>query len=251
MLWGMHGSRVFFFFSSRRRHTRYWRDWSSDVCSPDLPSTTYSSTLRSPALFPSYLSNQRIQGSTAMSTTKQNEANRANAQLSTGPRTAEGKAKSSLNAITHGLTATHLLIPTESADDFEAHAASLRAHFAPADPLRSLLVDQLIAAAWRLRRARLFERLILEQRADDVEDFQKAQGTTYHDPADYFALGYRGDCSGEKALDTLSRHETRIERAFYRALKALGDPPRISQNEPNSPLGRDPVAQTPRSAGPR
>src|SRR3712207_8652054 len=29
-------SSVFFFFSSRRRHTRYWRDWSSDVCSSDL-----------------------------------------------------------------------------------------------------------------------------------------------------------------------------------------------------------------------
>src|SRR3712207_6889792 len=29
----------FFFFSSRRRHTRYWRDWSSDVCSSDLKST--------------------------------------------------------------------------------------------------------------------------------------------------------------------------------------------------------------------
>src|SRR3712207_9407476 len=28
--------RFFFFFSSRRRHTRYWRDWSSDVCSSDL-----------------------------------------------------------------------------------------------------------------------------------------------------------------------------------------------------------------------
>src|SRR3712207_6991640 len=27
---------TFFFFSSRRRHTRYWRDWSSDVCSSDL-----------------------------------------------------------------------------------------------------------------------------------------------------------------------------------------------------------------------
>src|SRR3712207_7309592 len=27
-----------FFFSSRRRHTRYWRDWSSDVCSSDLSS---------------------------------------------------------------------------------------------------------------------------------------------------------------------------------------------------------------------
>src|SRR5258707_13739140 len=27
---------IVFFFSSRRRHTRYWRDWSSDVCSSDL-----------------------------------------------------------------------------------------------------------------------------------------------------------------------------------------------------------------------
>src|SRR6476620_10072446 len=30
----------FFFFSSRRRHTRYWRDWSSDVCASDLRPTT-------------------------------------------------------------------------------------------------------------------------------------------------------------------------------------------------------------------
>src|SRR3712207_4126364 len=29
-------SRIMFFFSSRRRHTRYWRDWNSDVCSSDL-----------------------------------------------------------------------------------------------------------------------------------------------------------------------------------------------------------------------
>src|SRR3712207_8299817 len=28
--------KMYFFFSSRRRHTRYWRDWSSDVCSSDL-----------------------------------------------------------------------------------------------------------------------------------------------------------------------------------------------------------------------
>src|SRR5215203_6495549 len=34
----------FFFFSSRRRHTRYWRDWSSDVCSSDLQGTMSSVT---------------------------------------------------------------------------------------------------------------------------------------------------------------------------------------------------------------
>src|SRR3712207_7858140 len=38
----MHWTRrvAYFFFSSRRRHTRYWRDWSSGVCSSDLPSAT-------------------------------------------------------------------------------------------------------------------------------------------------------------------------------------------------------------------
>src|SRR3712207_3360796 len=33
---GLHYVHLFIFFSSRRRHTRYWRDWSSDVCSSDL-----------------------------------------------------------------------------------------------------------------------------------------------------------------------------------------------------------------------
>src|SRR3712207_8075302 len=32
----MRWKECIFFFSSRRRHTRYWRDWSSDVCSSDL-----------------------------------------------------------------------------------------------------------------------------------------------------------------------------------------------------------------------
>src|SRR5258707_4441894 len=42
-------SSYFFFFSSRRRHTRYWRDWSSDVCSSDLESAALSRTM-SPSL---------------------------------------------------------------------------------------------------------------------------------------------------------------------------------------------------------
>src|SRR5258707_11719144 len=36
----------FFFFSSRRRHTRYWRDWSSDVCSSDLTFDVTQTTVR-------------------------------------------------------------------------------------------------------------------------------------------------------------------------------------------------------------
>src|SRR5690625_7451321 len=37
---------VFFFFSSRRRHTRWPRDWSSDVCSSDLPPVRIPPLLR-------------------------------------------------------------------------------------------------------------------------------------------------------------------------------------------------------------
>src|SRR6266487_1023544 len=37
---------VFFFFSSRRRHTRWTGDWSSDVCSSDLPSKLYLIAMR-------------------------------------------------------------------------------------------------------------------------------------------------------------------------------------------------------------
>src|SRR3712207_9436001 len=37
---------VLFFFSSRRRHTRYWRDWSSDVCSSDLRSAVWEKKRR-------------------------------------------------------------------------------------------------------------------------------------------------------------------------------------------------------------
>src|SRR3712207_2853590 len=42
-------SLVFFFFSSRRRHTRYWRDWSSDVCSSDLYEDRAKKTTRAVA----------------------------------------------------------------------------------------------------------------------------------------------------------------------------------------------------------
>src|SRR3712207_7495884 len=40
---------VIFFFSSRRRHTRYWRDWSSDVCSSDLAPEGFTALASSPS----------------------------------------------------------------------------------------------------------------------------------------------------------------------------------------------------------
>src|SRR3712207_7728335 len=44
-----------FFFSSRRRHTRYWRDWSSDVCSSDLHTSSTSHFHEGTSLVSTYL----------------------------------------------------------------------------------------------------------------------------------------------------------------------------------------------------
>ena len=154
---------------------------------------------------------------TSKPTKMQNEANRRNSQLSTGPRTPEGKDRSSRNALKHGLTARQIVLPSESAADFELLRDAIHAHLAPDGPIENLLVDQIVAAAWRLRRSRVLETRFFHQRVDDLEEKLES----YDDPADSIGLVYRYDATGSRALDNLSRFETRIERALYRALHEL------------------------------
>ena len=54
---------------------------------------------------------------------KRTEANRANAKRSTGPRTAEGKARASKNALAHGLTARDIIVGDED-EHFRVRAAT-------------------------------------------------------------------------------------------------------------------------------
>src|SRR6185436_12475157 len=140
-----------------------------------------------------------------MSREKQNEANRRNARSSTGPRTPAGKARSSLNALKHGLTAAQVLVPSEDTDDFNAHADSLRDRFAPVDAFESILVEQIIVAAWRLRRSRILETLVFTQRTAEVERSQQEREEERTDPVNSLGLAFRKECSYSKALETLSR----------------------------------------------
>jgi hypothetical protein len=84
---------------------------------------------------------------------KKRAANRANAKKSTGPRTPQGKKRVSLNALTHGLTASTAVLPFENADHFEKFASALRADLRPSGFLQTLLAERVIDAAWKLRRA--------------------------------------------------------------------------------------------------
>ena len=97
---------------------------------------------------------------------------RTNTSRPTGPRTPEGKRRSSLNALKHGLHATSPqaleLIARETGVDFETILDEMRAHYEPADPVEEQLVKRIARCAWRLALAESMERRLMERRADPI-----------------------------------------------------------------------------------
>ena len=113
-----------------------------------------------------------------MTTQKQIEANRRNAQSSTGPKTEAGKAASSANAISHGLTAAgDVLLQDESVDAFEELQRDMLADLAPQDALQGMLARRIVQLLWRLdRAARLEAELFLHGELAAKRDKLRAPG---------------------------------------------------------------------------
>lgn len=87
-----------------------------------------------------------------MSSQAQLAANRANAQLSTGPTSETGKATSSLNAVKTGLTGRTVLLPGDDAALYEAHSSEFMKRHEPAGDDERNLVQSLADTEWRLLR---------------------------------------------------------------------------------------------------
>ncbi len=87
-----------------------------------------------------------------MSTPAQTKANRENAQSSTGPKTEEGKTKSSLNAVKTGLTGRTVLLPGDDVEAYQQHVAALEARYQPATDAEKLLVQLIADTEWRAAR---------------------------------------------------------------------------------------------------
>ena len=85
------------------------------------------------------------------------DANRLNAQKSTGPQTAHGKARSSQNALKHGLSAKTPLLPGEDPAEFAAFSEALFEDLAPHGAIEAYLVQRFADIAWRLKRLPHFE----------------------------------------------------------------------------------------------
>jgi hypothetical protein len=92
-----------------------------------------------------------------VTTQKQAESNRRNAEKSSGPTSEEGRERSKFNAIKHGMAAGQVLIPGEPAAEFEELTTALMFAWKPANGMEANLVWQIAVAAWRLRRVRRIE----------------------------------------------------------------------------------------------
>src|SRR6266404_5660573 len=155
-----------------------------------------------------------------MPTQAQINANRLNAQKSTGPTSPAGKAISSLNALKSGIDAWSHIIPGEDPAELEALTAAFLLHFRPADPNQLSLVDTLISTEWIQRRLRRIEAQLWNYQIECLDknlshaDFLDAS-IQHNSP-----LGH----AFHAALDPFSRIQRRIDatnRMYLRTLKAL------------------------------
>ena len=97
-----------------------------------------------------------------MTSLKQIEANRRNAENSTGPRSEAGKQRSSRNAVRHGLTAETVIEPLEDAEDYAAFEEAIAASFDPETAVERELILRLASLLWRLRRATSIETALFQ-----------------------------------------------------------------------------------------
>jgi hypothetical protein len=144
-----------------------------------------------------------------MSTIRQIQANQGNAAHSTGPRSVEGKAIVSSNALKSGIDARTLVIPGESPLAFEILKDEYHHRWCPTTPEQRALVDALIAAEWLNRR---YLRLETQLWQNGIPSDDGAQ------PGLELARAFQ---SGGTLFDRVNRHKNAARRNFHTALRDL------------------------------
>jgi hypothetical protein len=143
--------------------------------------------------------------------------NGAPAQKSTGPRTAAGKQRSSLNALRHGLTGHIVVLPTEDQAAYQSHLQRFVDQFQPKSALEEQLVQSLGDTTWRLNRVPAAEATFLTLAAEDHLD-----SIHTNEPRAASALAHaRAFHQQSHVLANISIYEQRLARLFDRTLKQL------------------------------
>ncbi|MBZ5608885.1 MAG: hypothetical protein LAP38_11535 [Acidobacteriia bacterium] len=143
--------------------------------------------------------------------------NRANAQHSTGPRTPQGKQRSSLNALRHGLTGHTIVLPSEDLDAYQSHHQAFLDEYQPQGATETQLLQELSDTAWRLNRiAALETNLLTLGLTGHIEKI--STGHPEADAALAIAAAFREQT---RALNTISTLGQRLSRQFQKTLEQL------------------------------
>ena len=152
-----------------------------------------------------------------MSSPSQSLANQENAQLSTGPRTPDGKRASSLNAIRHGLTSQLLVLPGEDHAAYNAFRAKLLAELAPRGTVEDMLADTVCNTQWRLERARKAELNVLA--LAQFEDLPPALNSIECPALRTAMIEAHASVKYEPALRNIQIQEARLRNGVFKALE--------------------------------
>jgi hypothetical protein len=153
-----------------------------------------------------------------MATDKQIQANRLNAQHSTGPRSVEGKAASSQNALQSGIEAESQIIRGEDPTALAALTNDYLLEYQPRFASERALVDILIDTEWLLRRLRKAEAQLWERQFEEIESWHAAWPN--QPMAEESVLG-RAFSRAEQTFARLERRRDTLQRAFRRTLLDL------------------------------
>ena len=146
-------------------------------------------------------------------------ANRENAQKSTGPATPEGKAKSSLNAVKHGLTgATVLFTNADDAKNYSRHVKDYEQQLQPVGREECALVQSIADIRWRLATIPVMELAIIALGSTAIIDTDPAHWNKYENQT-YLTLEVRR--RNEKELRNLQLQENRLARRRERETAEL------------------------------
>jgi hypothetical protein len=149
---------------------------------------------------------------------KQLSANQANAQHSTGPKSPEGKRKSSQNARRHSVTAQTTVMTEEDRLKHDAFCADMMAELAPSGSIETFHASSIAEDAWRLQHVRAqCNNIVSIGHFDGTGDLYDADHEEIH-TAITAATTVRDNA---KTLELLSLYEQRIQRSFQKHFDEL------------------------------
>jgi hypothetical protein len=150
--------------------------------------------------------------------------------------------QSALNALTHGLTATTVVLFNESTDEYETQLRDYLDHFRPQTKPEFDLVHQLAAAHWRVARyagveSGLLENRMYAQQERLSEDFE-------HLPENHrLAIAFNALSGSNGSLALLNRYQSRLHHEYHRLLKTLAQMQSTQARTPKLPNGANPVSE--------